>query len=161
MILNAGTNHYFPGSVGQPFLKWTLSHTFSTFCRQPQSSPPVAFFGSYKNICTKYLWDNHRPRISYDLLSLPKQKGRIGLPNLKNYYHACHFSRIPDWSIHGKLKDWVEIEASFAQLPLNSLPWLPPIISQQNSAHIPQSDLPYVASVISVNPPPSRLYKVF
>lgn len=70
------------------------------------------------------LWGNSRPRISYAQLSLAKQKEGIGLPELRNYYSACHLSRIIDWNVHNKRKDWGELEASFMSLSLSSLPWL-------------------------------------
>lgn len=84
---------------------------------------PTAFFRNYKSLCTKFLWGNRRPRISYQYLSIPKQKGGIGLPDLRNYYHACHLSRVLDWNIHDRYKDWVTLEASCTSSPLHLLPW--------------------------------------
>lgn len=84
------------------------------------------FFRPYTSLCTTFLWQYIQPRISYDQLTLPKQKGRIGLPDIHNYYRACHLSRIVNWNIHSRGKDWVTLEDLFSTLSIESIPWLLP-----------------------------------
>lgn len=83
---------------------------------------PPTFFKTYKSLCSRFLWGERRPRISYTQLALPKHSGGVGLPELLKYYKAIHLSRISDWDVHASYKDWVNLEASFTDLPLRSLP---------------------------------------
>lgn len=85
---------------------------------------PPSFFITYRQICSKFFWGEHRHRISYNQLTLPKNLGGIGLPNLLNYHPATHLARIMDWNVHTQQKDWVSLETSFTKLPLSSLPWI-------------------------------------
>lgn len=55
---------------------------------------------------------------------LPKLKGGIGLPDIYNYYLACHLTRICDWRLHANTKDWFQMENAGTQIPLHSLTWL-------------------------------------
>lgn len=87
---------------------------------------PPSFFKNLKTLCLKFLWNHKRPRISYDQLSRPKNKGGIGLPDLQLYYRTCLLARIVDWNVHTHLKDWVSIESSFSLLRLESTPWILP-----------------------------------
>lgn len=83
-----------------------------------------AFFKTYKRLCSRFLWRERRPRISYAHPTLPKHLGGIGLPGLLNYYKTIHLSRIIDWNVHASYKDLVYLEASFTAHPLRSLPWM-------------------------------------
>lgn len=97
---------------------------------------PLAFFNTYKNICSRFLWVVRKPRISFKQLSQPKRLGGIGLPDLLNYYTAVHLSRIVDWNVHSSYKDWVPLDllqrlgppGSIYHHPyLESLPWTTPL----------------------------------
>lgn len=89
-----------------------------------------SFFKTYRQLCSNFLWSDRTHRISYNQLSRPKHLGGVRLPNLQNYQTAALLTRIVDWNVHAPLKDWIALEASFAKLPLNSLPWI-------TSQHIP------------------------
>lgn len=54
----------------------------------------------------------YKPRINLCLLTLPKTKGEIGLPEFKRYPSATHISRIIDWHCHERNKDWVTLETT-------------------------------------------------
>lgn len=95
----------------------------------PLHLPPA--FKTYKSACSRFLWGDCKPRICYAHLNFLKHLGGIGLSDIRNYYRAWHLARILDWNVHGSLKDWVTLKASFTSLPLNSLPWL-------LDRHIPQ-----------------------
>lgn len=55
---------------------------------------------------------------------LPKLKGGLGLPDIRRYHDACHFSRLIDWHLHARSKDWITIKDSCAQVPLSHVPWI-------------------------------------
>lgn len=84
---------------------------------------PPAFFKTYKSLCSRFIWVECRPRISYTQLALPKHLDGICLPELLNYYKAIHLFRIIDWNVHASYKDWVNLEASFTDLhTLHNIP---------------------------------------
>lgn len=87
---------------------------------------PPSFFASFKTICRTFLWASHSPRLGWDRLVLPKQKGGIGLPDLSLYHRACQLARIVDWHVHKCNKDWVLVENAFSQTPVSHLPWIEP-----------------------------------
>lgn len=60
------------------------------------------FFSTYKKACTSFIWGG--PTTSYGLVTLPKLKGVIALPDIYKYYLACHLSRIVDWDYTKKQK---------------------------------------------------------
>lgn len=107
-------------------LKMTI---FPRFLYLMQTIPihlPTAFFTTYRQACSLFIWKNSPPRIKYTQLTRTKTKGGIGLPDLYKYYLACHLTRIVDWNIHYDKKLWVCIENSFTQFPVQDLPWLSP-----------------------------------
>lgn len=68
------------------------------------------------------------PRLGWDRLILPKQKGGIGLPDLDLflYHKACLLARIVDWHVHKGNKGWVRVEDAFSRTPVSHLPWINP-----------------------------------
>lgn len=57
-------------------------------------------------------------------MTTPKAKGGLSLPDIHKYHTACHLTRIIDWHIHKSTKDWVDLEESFASVPIAHLPWI-------------------------------------
>lgn len=75
-------------------------------------------------------WKGCTPRLSLVRLSSSKNGGGIGLPNFKRYHKASLLTRVVDWHIHEKFKDWINLEKPWAKgallyvvgLPYNELP---------------------------------------
>ncbi|XP_040211979.1 ubiquitin carboxyl-terminal hydrolase 42-like [Rana temporaria] len=55
---------------------------------------------------------------------MPKLKGGMGVPDLLRYHKACLLTRIVDWHVHRKDKDWVELEEAFVGFRISHLPWV-------------------------------------
>lgn len=85
---------------------------------------PPAFFHSYKKACTSFIWRGSPPRIKYSRLTFSKTKGGIALPDLYQYYLACHLTRVVDWCTTRSGKPWVTLENSFVPGHLHYLPWI-------------------------------------
>lgn len=84
---------------------------------------PESFFTSLLRAQRRFLWADRKPRIKLNLLSLPKHKGGIGLPNFKKYQQASHITRIIDWHCHSSNKDWIQLEQSLFRFNLIFYPW--------------------------------------
>lgn len=85
---------------------------------------PPSFFKTYKKLCRNFIWAHKPPRFSWDRMTLPKPKGGLGLPDIHKYYTACHLTRVIDWHIHTRSKDWIALEDSCDSIPLSNTPWL-------------------------------------
>lgn len=97
---------------------------------------PSSFFLSFRQACSSFIWRGKLPRIKFDCLTLPKNKGGIALPNLRRYYWATHLSRVVDWNIHHTVKDWFTLEHLVSPQSLSSLPWMhPKYISSHTKLH--------------------------
>lgn len=116
---------------------------------------PSSFFSSYKKKCTAFIWGKSKPRIKFDILTLPKKQGGIGLPDIQKFYQACHLTRVIDWNIHSEFKDWINIERTFTPIPLHILPWL-------NKTHIPPDCKfhPLIDNTINIFQSTSRTQKI-
>lgn len=86
---------------------------------------PQACFKSLRSILLGFLWGGKKPRIKLSLLSRPREKGGIGLPNFHNYYLASHLTRVIDWHCHGSSKAWVGLESVPTGVPLRLSPCIP------------------------------------
>lgn len=134
--------NYLPifANIQKDLLKWTSGH-FSWFGRIAiikmnilprilyllQTVPiklPASFFTTYKKICRNFIWAAKSPRLSWEKMTTPKIKGGLSLPDIHKYHSACHLTRIIDWHIHKSTKDWVDLEDSFAPVPIAHLPWI-------------------------------------
>lgn len=97
---------------GRASLKMTILPWFLHLLQTIPIQIPISFFNSFRQACSSFFWRNKPPRIKFDHLTLPKDKGGIALPDLRWYYWAIHLTRIVDWNIHQAVKDWVTLEHS-------------------------------------------------
>lgn len=71
-----------------------------------------------------FLWGTKPARIGWAKLVLPKEKGRIGLPDLQRYYWAVHMTRVVYWKVHACCKSWVNLERLITENELGPIPWV-------------------------------------
>lgn len=62
-----------------------------------------------------------RPRVHYSTLQLPKEKGGMALPNLKNYFCAAQLRPIFYWCTSSYIAKWKDIETNIQDLQVQSL----------------------------------------
>lgn len=93
-------------------------------CYPDQATP--SSFASLNTICRSFLWADRPARLGWNRLTLPKQKGGIGLPDPSLYYTACQLTRIVDWHVHWSSKDWVSLKDAILGIRVAHLPWIEP-----------------------------------
>lgn len=84
---------------------------------------PQSYFKQVQALFARFVWANKKPRLRRDLLLLPKQNGRLALPDIKQYYQATHLGRVLDWRRNKTSKLWVNLEQSQTTVPLGSALW--------------------------------------
>lgn len=104
----------------------------------PVALPPP-FFASLRKIFMDFIWAGGNPRNSLMNLSLPKNRGGLGLPDIQRYYWSCHMARIVDWNAHGHLKDWVSFEQTFLTNTPALAPWSPTPTPFRNIPDLPET----------------------
>lgn len=50
-----------------------------------------------KEMSQIFIWKRHKPRIKYTTLQIPKDKGGLALPNLKEYYYDAQLRHLVYW----------------------------------------------------------------
>ena len=58
---------------------------------------PITTFNMLDKLISEFIWQRKRPRIRLKILLLPKEKGALGLPNLKYYYWAAQLNAVVAW----------------------------------------------------------------
>jgi len=75
----------------------------------PVEIPPKQFF-EWDKIISRYIWGGKRPRVRYSTLQLPREKGGMALPSLKNYYCEAQLRPILNWCTSSYIAKWKDIE---------------------------------------------------
>lgn len=86
---------------------------------------PQSTFKLLEKMISKFIWQNKRPRIRLKMLMSGREKGGLGLPNLRLYYWAVQIRAIVAWIIKDPETQWVSIEEySLPGIRLSTLPFL-------------------------------------
>uniref|UniRef100_A0A8C5MY11 Reverse transcriptase domain-containing protein n=1 Tax=Leptobrachium leishanense TaxID=445787 RepID=A0A8C5MY11_9ANUR len=88
---------------------------------------PASFFQKFQKEILQFIWPRGRPRVGIAVLCRPKSRGGLALPDVKQYYIACHLLRIVDWSASEPNKRWLDLERVLSGDPLWAVPWFPPV----------------------------------
>lgn len=71
-------------------------------------SPQI--FKQYDTIIKEFLWDRKRPRIKFSKMCSPRDRGGLGLPDLRLYYVSFEMAKLAKhWNKDNQL-EWVTIE---------------------------------------------------
>lgn len=84
---------------------------------------PKYYFKQIHSLLTGFIWTHKHPRIRRSLLSLPKQHGRLVVPDLYKYYQSALLSHLIEWSQHGDLKIRPGLEQAQSSALLQWAPW--------------------------------------
>lgn len=77
-------------------------------------------FTSWDKIISRFIWEGKRPRIKYGTLQLPKEKGGMALPKLREYYQASQLKYIYCWCNPFYSSRWKDIEVGTLEQPIQS-----------------------------------------
>lgn len=84
---------------------------------------PKYYFKQIHSLLVRFIWANKHPRISRALLTIPKQKGGLAVPDMYKYYQAAFLSRLIDWSRHRDGKLWPGLEQAQSSALLQRAAW--------------------------------------
>lgn len=96
---------------------------------------PDSFFSRIQSLMIKFIWRGRRARIAIKTLYQSKDKGGLGLPDIKLYYQATHLARVVDWARHDRIKHWVRIERHGIEGNLLNEIWQKKPLSKSVRAH--------------------------
>lgn len=83
---------------------------------------PATTFSLLDKLISKFIWQN---RIRLKTLLLPKDKGGLSLPNLKNYCWAAQLTAVVAWIRQDEETRWIQIEQNTVKgVSLAVLPFL-------------------------------------
>lgn len=86
---------------------------------------PGAYFKTLRLILLKFVRNNRGNHISYKIMSRPRERGGVFLPDFGKYHKAAALQRILDW-VHGSPhKKWVLLEEGVSKAVLGQIIWIP------------------------------------
>lgn len=91
---------------------------------------PDSQFREWDKMISRFIWNGKAPRVRYKTLQLPKCKGGMGLPRLKDYYLAAQVRPLLLWCNIGYFAKWKEVEVSLLDRPIQSLLGSPKLAKQ-------------------------------
>ena len=78
-------------------------------------------FNAWDKIISRFIWAGQRPRIKFQTLQLPKDRGGMGLPNLKMYYYAAQLRYVGCWCQPDYVARWKQMEREVNGQPIQNL----------------------------------------
>ncbi|CAI5636845.1 unnamed protein product [Oreochromis niloticus] len=81
---------------------------------------PVEKFKDWDRLISRFVWNGKRPRIKYTTLQLSRKQGGVGLPNLKDYYHAAQTRPAIKWCDQNFNAKWKDIEIKVQDVPVQT-----------------------------------------
>lgn len=83
---------------------------------------PTRQFQELDKIISRLIWQGRKLQIKFRILQLPKDKGGLSLPNLRNYYRAAQMKTLVDICNPSYIAKWKEIECQISSdIPLPSI----------------------------------------
>lgn len=86
----------------------------------PVEVPPKQF-GDWNRTISSFIWGKQKPRIRFQTLQLPKDKGGMALPCLEDYYRAAQLRSLVCWWDPVCDAKWKDLEQSQISIPLQSI----------------------------------------
>ena len=82
---------------------------------------PQTKFVTWNRIISKFIWAGKKPRIRFKTLQLPKDRGGMGLPSLKEYYFAAQLRYLLCWCKPAYTAKWKEMEKGGGGHPIQNV----------------------------------------
>lgn len=80
-----------------------------------------AQFVNWDRTISRFIWAGKKPRVRYKTLQLSRDKGGMGLPNLKEYFNAAQLRYIVCWCKPDYMVKWKDMEREFGEYPIQSI----------------------------------------
>ncbi len=71
---------------------------------------PEKQFRTWDKIISRFIWNGQKPRITFEILQIGKDKGGMALPNLKEYFHAAQIRPVICWCDKYYVAKWKMLE---------------------------------------------------
>uniref|UniRef100_A0A0S7EFB4 POL2 n=1 Tax=Poeciliopsis prolifica TaxID=188132 RepID=A0A0S7EFB4_9TELE len=85
---------------------------------------PASTFNMFDKIINNFIWQRRKPRIRQKLLLSPREKGGLGLPNLKLYW-AAQLRVVVEWLGQDEETNWISLENNAGPLvPPEAIPFM-------------------------------------
>ena len=81
---------------------------------------PQAQFTKWDKLISRFVWEGRRPRIRFTTLQLPKDKGGMALPNLRQYFYAAQIRPLLCWGNNTAITRWKDIEICTHTYPIQT-----------------------------------------
>lgn len=78
-------------------------------------------FSEWNRMISNFIWEKRRPRVKFQTLQLPKDKGGLALPCLEDYYRAAQLRSLVFWCDPNCEAKWKRLEQNQINIPLQSL----------------------------------------
>lgn len=78
-------------------------------------------FNNWNKMISSFIWGKQRPRIKFQTLQLPKNKGGRALPCLEDYYKAAQLRSLVYWCDPKYEAKWKDLEQNQIEVPLQAL----------------------------------------
>lgn len=82
---------------------------------------PLKQFNEWNKWISRFIWKGKKPRVRYPTLQLPRDKGGMSLPSLKEYYIAAQLRPLVCWCDMEYTAKWKTIEISQSDVPIQTL----------------------------------------
>lgn len=82
-----------------------------------------ALFSELKTLITKFIWQGRRARLSYKMLTRPREEGGLALPDFLGYYRAAQLRVITEWSLRESEKAWLHMDRQITGRTIWDLLW--------------------------------------
>uniref|UniRef100_A0A3Q3ASL9 Reverse transcriptase domain-containing protein n=1 Tax=Kryptolebias marmoratus TaxID=37003 RepID=A0A3Q3ASL9_KRYMA len=82
---------------------------------------PQTQFAIWDKLISRFIWGGKKPRVKYETLQLPKDKGGMGLPKLREYFCAAQLRHVICWCTPDYIAKWKDMEKEFGGYPIQSV----------------------------------------
>lgn len=82
---------------------------------------PLKQFSDWNRTISSFIWGKQKPRIKFQTLQLPKDKGGMALPCLEDYYRAAQLRSLVCWCDPVCDAKWKDLEKNQISIPLQSI----------------------------------------
>ncbi len=83
---------------------------------------PSKQFNNWNKMISTFIWGKQKPRIRFQTLQLPKDRGGRALPCLEDYYKAAQLRSLVYWCDLKYEAKWKDLEQNQIEIPLQALP---------------------------------------